>query len=211
MTPLVAPEIEDYAVAHTEPLHPVYDALRALTQASVPGAQMQVGHLQGRLLKLLAQLVGARRAVEVGTYTGYSALCLAEGMADDGELFTLDIDPHTSAIAQSHWDRVPWGRKITSVLGPASDGLAALPGPFDLAFIDADKESYVDYWEAIVPKVRSGGLIVVDNVLWSGRVLAPVQESDHAVVAFNRHAAADARVEKVMITVRDGLLLARKR
>lgn len=209
MKPIVPPEIEAYSAAHTEALHPVYEALREVTYERTSAPQMQVGHLEGRFLKLIVQLVGARRAVEIGTFTGYSALCLAEGMADDGELFTLDVNAETTALARAHWEQVPWGRKITSVLGPAIESLATLDGPFDLAFLDADKESYVAYWEALVPKMRPGGVIVADNVLWSGNVLDPREVTDHAIVRFNRHAAADPRVEKVMLTVRDGLLLAR--
>jgi caffeoyl-CoA O-methyltransferase len=206
---IVPPEIEDYAAAHTEGLHPVYEALREVTYAKTSAPQMQVGHLEGRFLKLMAQLTGARRAVEIGTFTGYSGLCIAEGMADDGVLTTLDVDATTTAIAKAHWAQVPWGKKITSILGPAIESLGGIEGPIDLAFIDADKESYVAYWDALVPKMRKGGVIVADNVLWSGRVLAPQRESDHAIVAFNRRAASDPRVEKVMLTVRDGLLVAR--
>jgi len=208
---LVPAEIEAYASEYTEALHPVYEALREVTFAQVPSPGMQVGHLEGRLLKLLAQLVGARRAVEIGTFTGYSALCIAEGMAEDGVLYTCDIDPETTALAQTYWDQAPWGHKIEPRLGPTLQTLEALEGPFDLAFIDADKQNYPAYWEAVVPMIRSGGLVVVDNVLWSGRVLDPQAETDHSIVRLNARAAADDRVEKVMLTVRDGILVARKR
>jgi len=211
MKAIVPEPIEAYAAAHTDALHPVYAALREVTYARTSAPQMQVGHLEGRFLKLMAQLTSARRIVEFGTFTGYSSLCMAEGMADDGVLYTLDVDPETTAIAKAHWAKVPWGRKIESRLGPGIASVAAIDGPLDLVFIDADKESYVAYWDAVVPKMRPGGVIVADNVLWSGNVLDPQSASDKAIVAFNKHAAADPRVEKVMLTVRDGLLVARAR
>ncbi len=208
---IVPEEIEAYASDHTQPVHPLYEALREETYAKAERPHMQVGHLEGRLLTLLAQLTGARRAVEVGTFTGYSALCIAEGMAEGGRLVTCDIDEETTRIAQRYFDRAPWGSKITLALGRAAETLARLEGPFDLAFLDADKESYRIYWDLLVPKMRPGGILVVDNVLWSGRVLDPQSETDHAIVDFNRHARADERVEGVLLTVRDGVLLARKR
>jgi caffeoyl-CoA O-methyltransferase len=211
MTPIVDPAIEDYARAHTTTPDPLYARLRAETYAATDRPQMQVGHLEGRTLKLLAQLVGARRVLEIGTFTGYSALCLAEALPEDGVVITCDIDPVNTEIARRAWAGAPWGGKIDLRLGAALDTLRTLTGSFDLVFIDADKENYVAYWEAALPLLRPGGLLLADNVLWSGRVLAPASESDHAIVAFNRHVAADPRVEHVLLTVRDGLMLARKR
>jgi len=160
---------------------------------------------------MLARLTNARRAVEVGTFTGYSALAIAEGMAEGGKLITCDIDPVATSIAQSYFARADWGDRIELRLGPALSTLAELEGPFDLAFLDAAKEEYVDYWELLVPKMRPGGLLVADNVLWSGRVLAPESDSDRAIVRFNEHVRSDARVEAVMLTLRDGVTLARRR
>lgn len=216
MKSLVIDGLEDYCRAHTSPLPELYERLREQTYAEVAAPQMQVGHLEGRLLKLLAQLAGARLAVEVGTFTGYSALSIAEGLAPDGHLHTFDIDPVATGIARRYWDEADWARdRITLHLGDARAELAAfvarIDRPVDLAFIDADKSGYIDYWETLVPVMRPGGLIVVDNVLWSGRVLTPADPNDHHIVAFNRHAAADARVEQVMLTVRDGLMIARRR
>lgn len=212
----ITPEdIEAYAIAHTSALHPVYDALREVTYAECQWPGMQVGRLEGRLLKILAQLTGARRAVEVGTFTGYSALSIAEGMAEGGRLVTCDIDPDNTAIAQRFWDQAPWGDRIELRLGPALETLEgisdALGGPLDLVFIDADKVNYTNYWELLVPQVKSGGLLLVDNVLWSGRVLDPKEDSDKAIAAFNAHVAEDERVEHVLLTVRDGIMMARKR
>ncbi len=216
MKPLVLAGLEDYARAHSSGLPDVYEALRLATLAQTSSPQMQVGHVEGRLLKLLVQLCGAKVAVEVGTFTGYSALCIAEGLPDDGELHTFDLDPVATAIAKAHWAQVPWGSKISLHLGRADALLPELlAGPHaqkrpDFAFIDADKQGYVAYWDLIVGAMPKGGLIVVDNVLWSGRVLSPETPDDHAIVAFNRHVASDPRVESVVLTVRDGMTVARK-
>ncbi len=209
MTLTLVPEaIEAYAVQHTSALPELYERLRRETLERTEWPQMQVGPMEGRLLKLLARLTGARLAVEIGTFTGYSALSIAEGLPEGGRLITCDVDPETSAIAQRYFDEAPWGHKIELRLGRALDTLEQVEGPVDLAFIDADKVSYVDYWEALVPLVRSGGLIVVDNVLWSGKVLDPQDDSTRAIARFNEHARADDRVELVMLTVRDGMTLA---
>ena len=175
---------------------------------------MQVGRLEGRLLKLLAQLAGARLAVELGTFTGYSGLSIAEALPDDGRLVTFDMDPVATGVAKRYWARAPWGHKIELRLGDAREELVrfvATSGPIDFAFIDADKTGYRHYWDTLVPRMRRGGLIVVDNVLWSGHVLAPRDgdDDDHAIVAFNDHVAADDRVEAVLLTVRDGVFVAR--
>jgi caffeoyl-CoA O-methyltransferase len=213
MLSLFGPALDAYAVRHTSPLPPVYAWLREETYARTDLPQMAVGHLEGRFLKLLVQLLGAKRAVEVGTFTGYSALSIAEGLPDDGHLLTLDVSQTWTAIARKAWAMVPWGARIELVLGPAAETLGRLEGPLDFAFIDADKPGYTTYWDLIVPKLRPGGLVVSDNVLWSGRVLEaePSDADTRALVAFNQHVARDARVEHVMLTVRDGLMLARKK
>lgn len=213
MKPLVLAGLEDYARAHSSEPPAIYEDLRRATQ-STDAPQMQVGHLEGRLLKLLVALSGAKVAVEVGTFTGYSALCIAEGLPDDGRCHTFDRDPVTTAIAKQHWAKAAWGQKITLHLGDAKGALAAFLAsekePPGFAFIDADKAGYITYWEMLVAAMPVGGLIAVDNVLWSGRVLSPSAPDDHHIVAFNRHVAADPRVELVMLTVRDGLTVARK-
>jgi caffeoyl-CoA O-methyltransferase len=174
---------------------------------------MQVGRVEGTLLKLLVGLCGARRVLEIGTFTGFSGLCMAEALPDDGELITCDVDPVATGLARRYFDSSPHGRKITIRLAPALETLRALAGsaPFDLCFIDADKGNYLAYYEAVLPLLRRGGLIVADNMLWSGRVLAPSSVDDHAIVALNAHIVADERVENVLLTVRDGIMLARKR
>lgn len=211
MLSLVSEALSAYAVEHTSAVPELYERLRDETLAEVPLPQMQVGPLEGRLLTLLARLIGARRAVEVGTYTGYSALSIAEGMGEGGQLVTCDVDEVATAVARRYFAQAPWGRRIELRLGPAIDTLRALEGPLDLAFIDADKAAYIDYWDALLPLLRPGGLLIADNVLWSGRVLDPRDPSDHAIVAFNAHVRRDPRVDHVMLTVRDGITLAVKR
>jgi caffeoyl-CoA O-methyltransferase len=211
MESFVSEPIQSYADRFTTPEPELLAELARETRASRTDAQMMVGHGQGTLLKLLVRMTGARRVLEVGTFTGYSALAIASGLPDDGTLVTCDVDADTTAIARRYWARSPHGAKITLRLGPALETIAALPGPFELAFIDADKPNYIRYWEAILPKTRAGGVIVADNVLWSGRVLDPQDDNSRALAAFNEHVRADARVEHVMIPIRDGVTVAVKR
>jgi len=203
--------LEAYAEAHSEPVLPLLDELRQETFASIEGPQMQVGRLEGDFLRLLVRLTQARRVVEVGMFTGYSALMMAEALPEGGELITCDINPKAEAIARKYFARSPHGKKIQVRMGPALTTLAALKGPFDLAFLDADKGNMSAYYDAVFPLIRLGGLIVGDNTLWSGRVLTPADDDDRAIVAFNKKVAADPRVEKVLVTVRDGMMLAYKR
>ncbi len=214
MTQLVPPQIEAYTEAHTSPRPPLFDELRDVTYGTMASPHMQVGRVEGTLLKTLVALSGARRVVEIGTFTGFSALCMAEGLPDDGELLTCDVDPVAARTAQGFFDRSPHGRKIQLRLGDALETVRSLPaGPWiDLVFLDADKERYADYYRELFPRVRQGGLIVADNTLWSGHVLSPRpgEETDRAIVAFNRLVTEDPRVENVLLSVRDGILLARK-
>lgn len=206
--------LERYIEAHTTPEDDLWTRLRGESDAAFKDPDMAVGPVQGRLLRLLVMISGARRVLEIGTFSGYSALFLASGLPADGELLTLDINPETTALARRFFAESPWRDKIRLRLGPALDSLrdlAADGARFDLVFLDADKEAYVEYWEAVVPLVPSGGLILADNALWSGRVLAPEEASDHAVVAFNDRVRRDPRVEHVLLSIRDGLMLARKR
>lgn len=215
---IVHKNIEEYALAHSSDEDALLHELAQDTQANVKFPQMQSGHVESSFLRMLVQLSGARRVLEIGTYTGYSALSMASGLPEDGQLITCDIDPKATAMARAYWARSPHGTKIELRLGPALETLngagpsgESLEGPFDLVFIDADKENYVNYWEAVLPKLRQGGLIAVDNVLWSGRVLDPQEKLDHALVAFNQHVCHDDRVDQVMLTIRDGITLARKK
>jgi caffeoyl-CoA O-methyltransferase len=208
---LVPETIEAYATEHSQPVTPLFEALREETFAAMRDPQMQVGRLEGTFLRLLVKLSGARRALEIGMFTGYSGLMIAEGLPEDGTLITCDVDPKAEAIARRAFGKSPVGKKIEIRMGPALETLKTLKGPLDFVFIDADKENYLAYYEAVLPLLRKGGLIVADNTLWSGRVLAPKSESDRAIVRFNDAVAGDARVDKVLLTVRDGMTLAVKR
>jgi caffeoyl-CoA O-methyltransferase len=213
MIPIVPKALEDYCAAHTTSPDPLLDELAAYTRAHCKDPQMLTGPVEGTLLRMLVQLSGARRVLEIGTYTGYSALSMAAGLPDDGELITCDINPETTRIAQSFWARSPHGEKIRQKAGAALDSLRALPSDqaFDFVFLDADKENYANYYEAILPRLQSGGLIVADNTLWSGRVLDPKEKTDHAIVAFNAKVRSDPRIEHVLLSVRDGVMLIRKK
>lgn len=210
---LTDPALEDYCAAHSEPPSPILKELEDYTREHCANPQMLVGSVEGAFLQMLVRLAGVRDILEIGLYTGYSALSMAEALPADGSLLSCDINPDTSRIAQSFFDRSPHGKKIHIALGPALETLAALPAErhFDMAFLDADKENYPAYYDAVLPRLRRGGLLVADNVLWSGAVLKPERASDQALVAFNRRVRHDTRVEAVMLTVRDGMLLARKR
>jgi caffeoyl-CoA O-methyltransferase len=208
---LVPTDIEKYAQEHTEVPAPLFEELRQTTWARVSLPQMQVGRMEGTFLRMLVRMTRARRVLEIGTFTGYSALMMAEALPDDGELLSCDIDPEATAVARDFFARSPHGQKITLRMGPALETLNTLSGPFDLAFIDADKQNYSAYYDAVLPLLRTGGLLVADNTLWSGRVLEPRTPDDHAIVAFNDKVAADPRVEKVLLTIRDGMMLALKR
>ena len=211
MIPIVEQQVEAYAAEHCSEVDDLYDRLRAETYDPTDLPQMQVGRIEGRLLKLLVQLSGAKRAVEIGTFTGYSALSIAEGLPDDGRLTCCDVSEEWTAIARRYWALAPWGHKIELRLAPALETLGQLEGPIDFAFVDADKSNYVNYWEALLPKMCAGGLIVADNVLWSGSVLDPTDDSARAIAALNAHVCQDERVDHALLTLRDGVMMAVKR
>jgi len=211
MLTLVPEQIERYATAHSEPEPPLLRELREETQQTMESPQMVVGPLEGAFLRLLVRLCNARRILEIGMFTGYSALCMAEALPSDGQLVTCDINPKAEAVARRFFSRSEHGAKISVRMGPALQTLATLKGPLDLVFIDADKENYARYYDAALPLVRQGGLVVADNTLWSGEVLAPKSEAARAIVAFNAQVAKDPRVEKVQLSVRDGMTLLWKR
>jgi caffeoyl-CoA O-methyltransferase len=211
MIPIVQEKLEAYAEAHSEAVSGVLQELRKETFAKMEGATMQVGRLEGDFLRLLARLVQAKRILELGMFTGYSALMMAEALPDDGELITCDVNPKAEEMARRYFAQSPHGKKIQVRMGPGLETIRALRGPFDLVFIDADKQNLSAYYDAVFPLVRQGGLIVVDNTLWSGKVLEPEDADTRAIVALNKKVASDDRVEKVLVTVRDGMMLAYKR
>lgn len=212
---LVTDAVRDYAAAHSSwRPDPVVRRLQERTQALGSPAGMQVGDDQGQLLTMLARLVGARSAVEVGTFTGYSSLCIARGLADGGTLVCCDISEEWTAIGRQAWQEAGVADRIDLRIAPALDTLRALPAAatVDLVFIDADKGGYVDYWNELVPRVRPGGLLLADNVLWSGEVADDTASGDNldALRAFNDLVVEDDRVETVVLTAFDGLTIARK-
>jgi caffeoyl-CoA O-methyltransferase len=211
MLTLVPEAIELYAAAHSDPVPSLLDELREETYAKMSWPQMQVGRIEGAFLKMLVRLTAARRVLEIGMFTGYSALSIAEGLPDDGVVVTCDIDPKAEEIARRYFARSPHGKKIDVRIGPALETIAKLGPPLDVVFIDADKANYARYYDAAFPLLRPGGLVVADNTLWSGAILDPRTDDARAIDAFNDKVAADDRVEKVLLTVRDGMLLARKR
>ncbi len=211
MITLVPEEIEKYAHDHTAPESDLFLRLRDETFSSMRAPQMQVGRIEGGFLKMLVRLTNARLILEIGMFTGYSALMMAEGLPPDGRITTCDIDPKAEEMARRHFAASPHGHKIEIRMGPALETIATLSGPFDMVFIDADKTNYSNYYEAALPLLRPGGLIVADNVLWSGTVLNPETEDARAIVAFNSRVQNDERVENVLLTVRDGMMLVWKR
>jgi caffeoyl-CoA O-methyltransferase len=212
MSFIVDPDVEAYAEAHTEPPGELLERLAAETRAKTTAPQMMVGPVEGRFLAFLVRAMRAGRVLEIGTFTGYSSICMASALPPGGRIVTLDVNEDTTEIARRYATEAGLADRIDYRLGPAIDTMAELEGPFDLVFIDADKEGYVDYYEAALPKLAENGLIIADNVLWSGRVVQEdVPETGRAIQRFNEHVRADDRVESVMLTVRDGMTLIRRR
>ncbi len=213
MDSLVPTAIEEYCTAHSTAPAPLLEEVQAYTNRNLAFAQMVVGPLEAAFLQMMVRTTGARRILEIGTFTGYSALAMAEALPADGEIVTCEVDPKHAEIAGRFFARSPHGKKIVLRLGPALSTLGELTDapPFDFVFLDADKENYINYYELVLPRLKTGGLIVADNVLWSGRVLDPSEESDRAVVRFNQLVRGDLRVECVMVPLRDGVSLICKR
>ena len=207
-------EIHEYLISHGSPPDEIERALIAETAAFGDIARMQIAPEQGALLRILTRVILATRAVEVGTFTGYSALSIARGLRPEGRLLCCDVSDEWTKIGRRHWEAAGVADRIELRLGPALDTLKALPpdAVFDLAFIDADKPNYIAYYEELLGHMRVDGLMIVDNVLWSGSVVDPKANDDNvkAIRAFNDHLAGDARVEKVMLPVSDGITLVRK-
>ena len=207
--------VHDYLVAHAPPLDDVQRDLIAETEALGGISMMQIAPEQGAFMTLLTRLIGARHAIEVGTFTGYSSLSIARGLPDDGTLFCCDVNEEWTAIARKYWERAGVDDKIELRLAPAIETLRSLPAGewFDLAFIDADKPNYPHYYEEVLARLRPNGVILVDNTLWAGAVADANASDDNtkAIRAFNDAVAADERVEGVILTLGDGLSLLRKR
>ncbi len=204
-----------YMVAHGTPPDEIGRALIEETQVLGDISVMQIAPEQGAFMTLFARILGAQRAIEIGTFTGYSALCLARGLPDDGELICCDVSEEWTSVGRRYWEKAGVSHKIDLRIAPAIETLARLPQEpnFDLAFIDADKGGYIAYFEALMPLIRKGGVILVDNVLWMGAVVDAAANSEDTVAIrrFNDLVAADSRVECVMLPIADGLTLLRKR
>ena len=209
-------ELHDYLVAHSAPPDAVLRQLAAETAAAFPAsAGMQIGPEQGTFMTLLTQVTGVGRALEIGTFTGYSSICIARGLADGGKLTCCDVSDEWTSVARKYWELAGVADRIDLQLRPALETLQAMPAAekFDFAFIDADKTGYVSYWDEVVPRIRPGGVILIDNTLSHGRVIEPdpADVNVAGIKAFNDHAAADDRVVLVLLPIGDGLTMARKR
>jgi caffeoyl-CoA O-methyltransferase len=209
---IVAKEAEEYAADHTSPMSSLLEEVEHFTLTRTPYASMLTGRVEGRFLQLAVQLSGAQHIVDIGAFTGYSALAMAEALPDDGELLTIEHDPHYAKIAQDFFDRSSSGFKITLRMGEALEILKTLPdAKTDLVFIDADKQNYSAYYRESMRIVRDGGLILADNALWYGRIFDPKDDESRAMADFNELVKADGRAEKLFLTIRDGIYLIRKR
>ncbi|MDP1947137.1 MAG: O-methyltransferase [Nitrospirota bacterium] len=211
MKPLVSADIEAYAQAHSMPESDLCRALREETQRRMESPQMIVGPLEGAFLKMMAQLVGARRVLEIGMFTGYSALCFAEALPADGTVITCEVDEEPAALARQYFARSPIGKKIEVRMGLALDTMRNLTGPFDLIFIDADKVNYLNSYRRALDLLSQTGVILIDNVILDGDVLKqpPPDEKTAAIQALNRTVSSDPRVSAVLVTIRDGVLVVR--
>jgi caffeoyl-CoA O-methyltransferase len=209
---IVNEQVEGYAAAHTTPDGELFERLAAETREKMDSPQMMVGLLEGQFLATLVRLSAAQQILELGTFTGYSSISMASALPADGRIVTCDVNPEATEIARRYMDESGHGDKIEIRLGPALETIETLDGPFDLVFIDADKENYVNYYEATLPKLADRGLMVVDNTLWSGRVAEPEndEETTRAIRALNERVRDDPRVTNVLLTVRDGMNLVMK-
>ena len=207
-------EIDDYVVAHSAKEPELLQQLNRETNQKVLQPRMLSGHYQGRLLSLLSKMINPKNILEIGTYTGYSALCLAEGLKSDGILHTIDINEELFDLQKKYFEASDYKEQIKQHLGDAIEIIPSLQEKFDLVFIDADKPNYPKYFELIMEKLNPGGIIISDNVLWSGKVVEPVKEDDEstkALLEYNRLLAEDERLETVMLPVRDGLTISRRK
>ncbi len=208
----ISQKLEDYIEQHSEKEPKLLAALNKETYQKILLPRMLSGHFQGRVLSMLSKLIRPMNILEIGTYTGYSALCLCEGMHENGQLHTIDIKEELIDFQRKYFDKSPWENQIVQHLGQAIAIIPNLDLKFDLVFIDADKENYINYFELIVPKMNKGGIILSDNVLWSGKVLEPLQPNDLStkiIMEYNQLLKNDPRVETLLLPIRDGLMISR--
>jgi caffeoyl-CoA O-methyltransferase len=208
---IVPEDIERYAEAHTTQPSELLRGLADETRETLRAPQMLTGTIEGRFLETLVAATGARRVLELGTYSGYSAISMAAALPSGGHIDTCEVDEEHAAVARRYIDEAGYGDRITIHMGPALETVEGLEGDFDFVFIDADKVNYIAYYEALLPRLSERGLMAIDNTLWSGRVVEPDDdESTRAIVEFNDHVAADPRAVAVVLTVRDGVTLVRR-
>ena len=210
----ISKDLSDYCENNTSPESELLAKLNRETHLKVVSPRMLSGHLQGRFLSLISKLQQPKLIVEIGTYTGYSALCLAEGLHPDGKLISIDVNEETSSFAKSFISKTEYSNKIELILADAKEYIKTIHEPIDLAFIDADKKNYLTYYNLIIDKLISGGLIIADNVLWSGKITIPEKDMDKETLAlhqFNQFVQQDARVENILLPIRDGLMVVRKK
>lgn len=212
---IIHPDIEQYATNHSSAESDVLKKINRDTHANVLMPRMLSGELQGRLLSMVSHMIKPNRILEIGTYTGYSALCFAEGLADDGMIDTIDINEELEEKVSTFFKESDYSGKINYLIGDAGDIIPTLSFTYDLVFIDADKINYHKYYELAIDKVKKGGYLLIDNVLWGGKVLGgewvkKIDKDTQAIIDFNNFVKQDKRVEQVMLTIRDGLLLVRK-
>jgi predicted O-methyltransferase YrrM len=208
----ISQELEDYIEQHSENEPALLAALNKETYQKILLPRMLSGQFQGRVLSMLSKLIRPVNILEIGTFTGYAALCLCEGMQENGQLHTIDIKEELVDFQRKYFDKSPWGNQIVQHLGEAISIIPTLEMKFDLVFIDADKENYINYFELILPKMNKGGIILSDNVLWSGKVLEPLQKNDLStkiLLEYNELLKNDVRVETVLLPIRDGLTVSR--
>lgn len=208
----ISQELEDYIEKHSQNEPELLAQLNKETYQKILLPRMLSGHFQGRVLSMLSKLIRPVTVLEIGTYTGYASLCLCEGLQENGQLHTIDIKEELVDFQRKYFDKSPWGNQIFQHLGEAISIIPNLDLKFDLVFIDADKENYLNYFEMIVPKMNKGGIILSDNVLWSGKVLEPLQKNDsstESLIRYNELLKNDPRVETVLLPIRDGLTVSR--
>lgn len=206
-------KVEEYSIAHTSPESNLLNVIDRETHLEVLRPRMLSGHFQGRILSMLAKMVGPTTILEIGTYTGYSALCLAEGLSEEGRLYTIDINEELEDRVRQYFLESPYNSQIDFIIGDALNLIPTLNENWDMVFIDADKKNYLNYYELVISSVKSGGYIIADNVLWSGKVVEKEHDDEdtEALRVFNDTLSKDSRLEVVLLPVRDGLLIARKK
>ena len=210
----ITKDLSNYCESHTTPESAVLAGLNRETHLKVVSPRMLSGHLQGRFLSFISKLKQPKLIVEIGTYTGYSALCLAEGLAKDGKLISIDVNEETSALAQTYVLKSGLSNQIKLIVADAKEYITTIKTPIDLVFIDADKKNYLNYYHLVIDKLSTGGLVIADNVLWSGKITMPESAMDKETLAlhqFNKFVQQDNRVENLLLPIRDGLMVIRKK